>query len=79
MDLLDILIFLLAIDSIIFFLCLLMLSFREKVMIISDLPKFIGGPIPPKHMLNSFGKKIHVVLWISASLLPIGVLALVLV
>jgi len=76
---LDILIFLLAIDATVFFLCLFILSFRDKVMTIRDYPKSVGGPIPPKHMLNNYGKIIYAVLWVSACFFPVGVIALLLV
>jgi len=60
----------------IFFLAAIILSNKNKVLLHKDMAKSYRAPVPPRTMLNEFGKKIHTVLCVSGASAIISVFIL---
>lgn len=66
-------------SSIVFFIAALTLSFKSKVLSVKELAKTFRNPIPPRTMLNKFGKQAHTVLCISGVLASACILFLIVI
>ena len=57
---------------IVFFTSLVILGFKDKVMHIKSTPSNVWlhrNPVPPRNMLNKFGKVVHTIFHISGALM----------
>lgn len=63
----------------IYIISALTLGFKSKVLSVKELAERCRNPVPPRRMLNDFGKRIHSILCISGVLATVFLLMLLVV